>query len=239
MSSLYSTAVHEAAHAVIAVHTARGRSHGLAKNGVVTIDKDGDTLGSIQIKNSGTGRHRYERRGMVLLAGGIGQHRIDPQDPEDLAGNIAKDTEQIIRSMQKLHPSQIFRDAANLLYVKSESVEIIKQAAMRGYFKNDAYRIAHTELFISKIKWAIAIMCAEGNDVKAVQCLMAYPNSRVGANVSEVIQAPWFKTLGELTNRTSALLDKHWREIHMLANHLLEVGTMTGPEAEQMIRIAA
>lgn len=92
-------------------------------------------------------------------------------------------------------------------------------------------QIAEARLIGRQVSGAVASLCAAGNDIKGAHLLM----SALPAHAPFIIPSPWFRKLGELTNRTSALLDRHWNDVHRLANRLLGVGTMTGPEAERFI----
>jgi len=226
---LYSTAVHEAAHAVTAVRTAIGKNHGLAKNGVVTIDRKDEVLGSVQIKKSGSRIRKWESDIMVSLAGGIAQCRVNDLDLSELAGHLSSDTRNIIYRLEKIHPGVPLEDASMAVCDNN-----LISASFFATAKDGQKRLVHAQLLSRKMRVAVALLCSYGNDLKAVQAIITnFPQ------YTDIVSDGWFTTLGKLTNRTTAILDKHWREVHLLANRLLEVGTMVGPEAEKFIREAA
>ena len=88
-----------------------------------------------------------------------------------------------------------------------------------------------TILHLERIRESVALLCWAGSGTKGAQSVAILLPGH-----TSVIQEPWFQTLGKLTDKASRLLNKHWREVHTLANRLLEVSTMTGPEAEALIR---
>lgn len=235
--ALYTTAIHEAAHAVVAVRTARGRKHGLAKNGVVTIERDAGTnlLGFVNTKNSGHQKHKWQREIMVSIAGGMAEHRINPLG--DVGDGLSGDIRNIISDLGNFYPSAQFKNARHLLFYEETTK---KQDRSRLYDlvhehflqRTNAYQIAEAKLLIDKISVAASLLCAAGNSAEGVRRIL----KTVPVPALAIIQEPWFKTLGELTDKTSKLLDLYWREVHTLANLLLERHTIPGPEAEAFIR---
>jgi hypothetical protein len=76
VTALYNTAIHEAAHAVIAVKTAPLGRHGLAKNGFVSIEAKGKSLGFSTPKLWGSGKLRRERSIVISFSGPTAQCRV-------------------------------------------------------------------------------------------------------------------------------------------------------------------
>lgn len=242
-SKLGETALHEAAHAVVAVKVSNGRP-GLAKNGVITIEPDEFHSGYVCLNQMSAEQHI-----LATLAGGMAWARLlniahkhfgqSSINLMTLKYTTSGDAQIIAHFLNRLHPS---RQMAALEWLVFElnfrvgmpippTVGVSRSAysALSEAERKDAKLLADLLVF------ALVTLCAWGDSTTARQVISLNTAIPYVPRMA-LLGAPWFKTLSDLTDKVRDSLEEYGDIICALADRLLEVRTMTGTETEKFIR---
>lgn len=246
-SKLGETALHEAAHAVVAVKVSTN-GRGLTENGVVTIEPDEFGAGHV----SCWGQMSAEQYILGTLAGGMAEARLINIAHKHLGQpsiNLmmvkhwtSGDAQIIAHFLNLLHPS---RQMAALEWWVFESnfrlgmpVPATVAASRSAYLVLSEAEKKDVKLLADSFVCALITLCAWGDSTTARQVISLNTAIPYVPRMA-LLGAPWFKTLSDSTDKVRDLLDEHGGVVCALADRLLEVRTMTGAEAEKFISYAS
>jgi hypothetical protein len=252
----YSTAIHEAAHAIVACRLGRGlRKKGVTIIPVPYVTKLADCGGVCFSRGHGShwfkndeqskaeDRQHQESKIMELFAGGMAEYRISK------TAGTAGDSLGILR-LTRNYLYDTFNDqkplvhAADLLWRRDKkipdlTIDVLNACrravgrpelthAEKDTFLKKQRRDADADKLIKNFSTVVWILSQYRTAVDALRSFT--PEYAI-----ELAQTDWFHVLGPLAERTQVFLDENWADVERLGAELLRRKAMTGPEVHEFL----
>jgi hypothetical protein len=213
------TAVHEAAHCVAAI--VQGRH--LCKRGARFTPDDPTTEARVSIRQTGVFSRDFARAKKANettivygLAGPMAQFRLCGWDCTDAQGDNANvDINNIAEHLKLILPESEFLVSA------CRGLEMMPGGDLR---RGCPTEWAHAARRLYYDVWAL---CVTESSAEAFRTDTVEP---------PMARTEHGKVLGPLADRAHGIIDKHWDTIETLADELLRVKNMSGPEVEQFVK---